>query len=104
MAIEARRSSAACDQRFDILDFAINSIGCVVSAISSPPAVVAVRSITSLPPMAQYGARAGMSAGIDLALALVEADFRREMARETAKLMVVYHRRAGGKTRKAPYF
>lgn len=41
---------------------------------------------------------AGMSAGIDLALALVEEDFGREMARETAKLMVVYHRRAGGQS------
>ncbi|MGO4211074.1 GlxA family transcriptional regulator [Terriglobus sp. 2YAB30_2] len=41
---------------------------------------------------------AGMSAGIDLALALVEQDFGREMARETAKLMVVYHRRAGGQS------
>jgi transcriptional regulator GlxA family with amidase domain len=41
---------------------------------------------------------AGMSAGIDLALALVEKDFGHEMARETAKLMVVYHRRAGGQS------
>jgi transcriptional regulator GlxA family with amidase domain len=41
---------------------------------------------------------AGMSAGIDLALALVEKDFGREFARETAKLMVVYHRRAGGQS------
>jgi transcriptional regulator GlxA family with amidase domain len=39
-----------------------------------------------------------MSAGIDLALALVEEDFGHEMARETAKLMVVYHRRAGGQS------
>lgn len=41
---------------------------------------------------------AGMSAGIDLALALVEEDHGREIARETAKLMVVYHRRAGGQS------
>jgi transcriptional regulator GlxA family with amidase domain len=41
---------------------------------------------------------AGMSAGIDLALALVEEDFGREIARETARLMVVYHRRAGGQS------
>lgn len=41
---------------------------------------------------------AGMSAGIDLALALVEEDFGHEMARDTAKLMVVYHRRAGGQS------
>ena len=41
---------------------------------------------------------AGMSAGIDLALALVEEDLGREMARETARLMVVFHRRAGGQS------
>lgn len=41
---------------------------------------------------------AGMSAGIDLALALVEQDFGREIVREAAKLMVVYHRRAGGQS------
>ena len=41
---------------------------------------------------------AGMSAGIDLALALVEQDFGRETAHETAKLMVVFHRRAGGQS------
>ena len=41
---------------------------------------------------------AGMSAGLDLALALVEEDLGREMAREAAKLMVVYHRRAGGQS------
>ena len=41
---------------------------------------------------------AGMSAGIDLALALVDEDLGREMARDTAKLMVVYHRRTGGQS------
>jgi len=41
---------------------------------------------------------AGLSAGIDLALALVEENLGREMAHETAKLMVVYHRRAGGQS------
>jgi transcriptional regulator GlxA family with amidase domain len=37
-----------------------------------------------------------MTAGVDLALALVENDLGREVSRETAKLVVVYHRRAGG--------
>lgn len=41
---------------------------------------------------------AGMSAGIDLALALIEDDFGHELARETAKLMVVHQRRAGGQS------
>ncbi len=41
---------------------------------------------------------AGMSAGLDLALALVEKDLGGEIAREAAKLMVVYHRRAGGQS------
>ena len=39
---------------------------------------------------------AGMAAGIDMALGLVERDLGREKARETARMMVVHHRRAGG--------
>ena len=41
---------------------------------------------------------AGMSAGIDLALALVGEDYGHEMARGTARLMVVYQRRPGGQS------
>jgi transcriptional regulator GlxA family with amidase domain len=41
---------------------------------------------------------AGMSAGIDLALAMVEKDLGVEVARTVAKKMVVYHRRAGGQS------
>jgi transcriptional regulator GlxA family with amidase domain len=41
---------------------------------------------------------AGASAGIDLALALVEQDLGAEVARLVAKKMVVYHRRAGGQS------
>jgi Transcriptional regulator containing an amidase domain and an AraC-type DNA-binding HTH domain len=41
---------------------------------------------------------AGMSAGIDLALAMVEKDLGVEIARAVAKKMVVYHRRAGGQS------
>jgi transcriptional regulator GlxA family with amidase domain len=41
---------------------------------------------------------AGMTAGIDLALALVEADLGTEMARNIARKMVMYHRRAGGQS------
>jgi transcriptional regulator GlxA family with amidase domain len=41
---------------------------------------------------------AGMSAGIDLALAVVEKDLGGEIARTVAKKMVVYHRRAGGQS------
>lgn len=39
---------------------------------------------------------AGITAGIDLALALVEDDLGKETARSVARLLVVYHRRAGG--------
>ena len=46
----------------------------------------------------QIWTSAGMTAGIDLALALVEKDHGREMARETAKLLVLYQRRAGGQS------
>jgi len=41
---------------------------------------------------------AGMTAGIDLMLALVEDDLGVEIARMVAKKMVVYHRRAGGQS------
>ncbi|CAJ96571.1 Transcriptional regulator GlxA, contains an amidase domain and an AraC-type DNA-binding HTH domain [Cupriavidus necator] len=41
---------------------------------------------------------AGMSACIDLALALVEKDAGAAVARDVAKLLVVYHRRAGGQS------
>ncbi len=41
---------------------------------------------------------AGMTAGIDLALAMVEGDLGAEVAREVARGLVVYHRRAGGQS------
>ena len=41
---------------------------------------------------------AGMTAGIDLALAMVENDFGIELARSVARSLVVYHRRAGGQS------
>jgi transcriptional regulator GlxA family with amidase domain len=41
---------------------------------------------------------AGMSAGIDLALEMVDRDFGTELARSVAKKLVLYHRRAGGQS------
>ncbi len=41
---------------------------------------------------------AGITAGIDLALALIEADLDPEVARAVARQMVVYYRRAGGQS------
>ena len=41
---------------------------------------------------------AGMTAGIDLALAMVEKDLGADVARAVAKQLVVYHRRAGGQS------
>ena len=41
---------------------------------------------------------AGMTACIDMTLALVEADLGREVSRAIAKTMVVYHRRSGGQS------
>jgi transcriptional regulator GlxA family with amidase domain len=41
---------------------------------------------------------AGMSAGLDLALAMVESDLGVDIARIVAKQMVIYHRRAGGQS------
>ena len=41
---------------------------------------------------------AGMSAGVDLALGMIEKDFGAELARSTARKLVLYHRRAGGQS------
>jgi transcriptional regulator GlxA family with amidase domain len=41
---------------------------------------------------------AGMTAGIDLALAMIEKDLGAEIARAVARNLVVYHRRAGGQS------
>ena len=41
---------------------------------------------------------AGIAAGIDLALAMMEADFGPELARSVARELVVYHRRPGGQS------
>jgi transcriptional regulator GlxA family with amidase domain len=41
---------------------------------------------------------AGMTAGIDLALAMIEDDLGADVARAVARRLVVYHRRAGGQS------
>jgi transcriptional regulator GlxA family with amidase domain len=41
---------------------------------------------------------AGMTAGIDMALAMVEEDHGVDVARSVARKLVVYHRRAGGQS------
>ena len=41
---------------------------------------------------------AGISAGIDLALAMVTEDFGEEMSRQTARQLVLYDRRSGGQS------
>ncbi|MBY3118162.1 GlxA family transcriptional regulator [Rhizobium laguerreae] len=41
---------------------------------------------------------AGMTAGIDLALAMVEKDHGFEVARAVSRMLVVYHRRSGGQS------
>lgn len=41
---------------------------------------------------------AGMSAGIDLALALIENDLGPEFAKSVARKLVIYHRRGGGQS------
>jgi transcriptional regulator GlxA family with amidase domain len=47
---------------------------------------------------------AGMTAGIDMALGLVERDMGGDIARATAKMMVVHHRRAGGQSQHSAMF
>ena len=46
----------------------------------------------------QVWTSAGMTAGIDLALAMIENDFGADVARAVARKLVVYHRRAGGQS------
>ncbi|NKK78198.1 GlxA family transcriptional regulator [Rhizobium leguminosarum] len=41
---------------------------------------------------------AGMTAGLDLALAMVEKDHGFEVARAVSRMLVVYHRRSGGQS------
>src|SRR5439155_22544243 len=41
---------------------------------------------------------AGITAGIDLALAIVAEDFGDDVAQKTARQLVLYHRRSGGQT------
>ncbi|KXV64629.1 GlxA family transcriptional regulator [Acetobacter orleanensis] len=45
-----------------------------------------------------YWTSAGISAGIDLALALIETDFGTKIAREVARELVVPYRRSGGQS------
>lgn len=45
---------------------------------------------------------AGITAGIDLALAMIEADLGETVARRTAQQLVVYHRRPGGQSQFSP--
>jgi transcriptional regulator GlxA family with amidase domain len=47
---------------------------------------------------------AGMTAGVDMALGLIERDMGENFARATAKMMVVHHRRAGGQSQHSAMF
>ncbi len=47
---------------------------------------------------------AGMTAGVDMALGLVERDMGANIARATAKMMVLHHRRAGGQSQHSAMF
>lgn len=46
----------------------------------------------------KFWTSAGMSACVDLALALLEQDLGSEVARQVSRQLVVYHRRAGGQS------
>jgi transcriptional regulator GlxA family with amidase domain len=47
---------------------------------------------------------AGMTAGIDMALGLVERDLGGDITRATTKMMLVHHRRAGGQSQHSAMF
>jgi transcriptional regulator GlxA family with amidase domain len=44
---------------------------------------------------------AGMTAGVDLILGMIEMDFGAEVARSAAKMLVLYHRRGGGHSQRS---
>ncbi len=46
----------------------------------------------------EFWTSAGVTAGIDLALAMIEEDLGMEASKEVAQLLVVYHRRPGGQS------
>jgi len=46
----------------------------------------------------QIWSSAGITAGIDLALAMVTEDYGEEIAQKTARQLVLYHRRSGGQS------
>jgi len=50
----------------------------------------------------KFWSSAGITAGIDLALALIGEDLGEEVARRTAQQLVVYHRRPGGQSQFSP--
>lgn len=50
----------------------------------------------------RYWTSAGVTAGMDLALALVEADLGREVALDTARQLVMYVQRSGGQSQFSP--
>jgi transcriptional regulator GlxA family with amidase domain len=52
----------------------------------------------------QIWTSAGMTAAVDMALGLVERDMGADIARATAKMMVVHHRRAGGQSQHSAMF
>lgn len=50
----------------------------------------------------KFWSSAGITAGIDLALALIGEDLGEDVARRTAQQLVVYHRRPGGQSQFSP--
>ncbi len=46
----------------------------------------------------EFWTSAGVTAGIDLALAMIEEDLGMEASKEVAQMLVVYHRRPGGQS------
>lgn len=50
----------------------------------------------------KFWSSAGITAGIDLALALIGEDLGEQIARRTAQQLVVYHRRPGGQSQFSP--
>jgi transcriptional regulator GlxA family with amidase domain len=68
-------------------------------ALSMLPATIAVEEDQIFVVDGPIWTSAGMTATIDMALAMIERDHSQDVSRAVARKLVVYHRRAGGQSR-----
>ena len=99
-AIQARRTASVCSGSY------LLAAAGVLDGKRARPRIGAAPRIHPRDPRGSPGSRrdgsvwtsAGISAGIDLSLAMIEADLGESIARHTAQQLVVYYRRPGGQS------